>query len=94
MEEDIEIPDQFPTPTYVIASLLRARIKDLNAKKVKKALLENDKSADALDELIAVGEAVFTFIRYSDLDLPLRNAVSLLEKHFEFYRKLVEERNA
>lgn len=92
MEESLEIPDEFPTPTYVIASLLNARLKDMRAAAVKKALLSDDKSADALDELIAVGEAVFTFIRYSDLDLPLRNAVSLLEKQFDFYRRLLDDK--
>jgi hypothetical protein len=90
MEENVLRMEDLPsTPSYVIADLIQARIKNVHAGDVKKALLSDDKSADALDELIAVGEAVFTFIRYSDLDMPLRNAVSLLEKHFDFYRKLL-----
>jgi hypothetical protein len=91
MEEDVLREEDLPsTPTYVIASLLNARIKDVHAGDVKKALLSEDSGTDALEELIAVGEAVFTFIRYSDLDLPLRNAVSFLEKQFDFYRRLLD----
>lgn len=95
MEENVLHPDDLPsTPSYVLASLIKARIKDVHAGDVKKALLSDDPRTDALEELIAVGEAVFTFIRYSDLDMPLRNAVSLLERHFDFYRKLLEKMSA
>jgi hypothetical protein len=95
MEDDVLRMEDLPsTPSHVIASLLQARIKDVHAGDVKNALLSDDKSADALDELIAVGEAAFTFIRYSDLDMPFRNAMSLLEKQFDFYRKLLEKMSA
>jgi len=89
MEENVDYPDDFPTPTYVIDAVIKAGLKNMRAGDVKKALLSDDKSADALEELIAVGEAVFTFIRYSDLDLPLRNAVGVMEKQFDFYRRLL-----
>lgn len=90
MENDVLREEDLPkTPSYVLTALINAGIKDLHAGDVKKALLSDDKSADALDELIAAGEAVFTFIRYSDLDMPLRNAVSFLEKQFDFYRRLL-----
>ena len=88
-EENVDYPDDFPTPTYVIDAILKARIKDVYAGDVKKALLMEDKGADALEESIAIGEAVFTFTRYSELDLPLRNAVGVMEKQFDFYRRLL-----
>jgi hypothetical protein len=92
MEEDVLQENGGPTPSYVIVSIIRARIKDVYAGDVKKALLGDDSQTDALEELIAVGEAVFTFIPYSELDLPLRNAVGLLEKQFDFYRRLLDGR--
>jgi hypothetical protein len=91
MDENVMREEDLPsTPTYVIASIISARIKEVHAGDVKKALLSDDLGTDALEELIAVGEAVFTFIRYSELNLPLRNAVGMLEKQFDFYRRLLD----
>jgi hypothetical protein len=44
---------------------------------------------DALGGLIRTSEAAFAFIRYSELDLPLRNAMNQLEKPFDFYKRLL-----
>jgi hypothetical protein len=42
-----------------------------------------------LDELIATGEAVFSLIRFSELDTCIKDAFYQLEKQFAFYANLV-----
>jgi hypothetical protein len=43
----------------------------------------------ALEELIATTEAIFSFIRFSELDPGIKNAFYQLEKQFEFHSSLV-----
>jgi hypothetical protein len=47
MEEHVLQDNGGPTPSYVIASIIRARIKDVYAGDVKKALLGDDSQTDA-----------------------------------------------
>jgi hypothetical protein len=54
----------------------------------KKAMLPDCEELDALDELIATGEAVFDLINISDLDIQLKNAIYQLEKLFAIYARL------
>lgn len=62
------------------------------AAEIKEALLPDNDTLDALDELIATGEAVFAMIRFSELDLGIKSAFCQLEKQFEFYAKLAEKK--
>ena len=58
---------------------------------IQKALLPAGEELDALDELIATGEAIFYIINQSDLDEAAKNALYRLEKHFGFYARLLSE---
>jgi hypothetical protein len=60
-----------------------------NPDQIKKALLPNDEQLFALDELIATGEAVFSLIRFSEMDKDFKEAFYRLEKHFMFYSNLM-----
>lgn len=60
------------------------------AEEIHQAIMPYDPLASPLEELIATTEAVFTFIRYSDMDMTMRNAFGQLERQFEFYKRLVE----
>jgi hypothetical protein len=60
-----------------------------SAEAIKKAMLPDNEPLDPLDELIATGEAVFNLIRFSELDLYVKNAFFQLEKQFTFYANLV-----
>lgn len=61
------------------------------AETIKKALLPGpEDDLDALDELIATGEAVFSLIRLTDLDLDIKGAIFQLEKQFAFWGRLAE----
>jgi hypothetical protein len=71
-----------PPPTNIL-------LKEIPAINLKKALVQVEPWMDALGELIMTSEAAFAFIRYSELDLPLRNAMNQLEKQFEFYKCLL-----
>lgn len=62
---------------------------DIPAICLKKELINGEKHADVLGELIAVTETAFAFIHYSELDLPIKNAMAQLEKQFEFCRRLL-----
>lgn len=64
-------------------------LKEIPAINLKKALVKVEPQMDALGELIMTCEAAFAFVRYSDLDLPFRNAMNQLEKQFDFYRGLL-----
>ena len=55
----------------------------------KHALLLNNEQLSALDELIATGEAVFSLIRFSEMDKDFKEAFYRLEKHFMFYSNLM-----
>jgi len=63
--------------------------KEIPAINLKKALIEEDQWADVLGELIATGESAFTFIRYSALEQPIKDAMYQLEKQFAFYKRLL-----
>jgi hypothetical protein len=56
---------------------------------IKKALLPPGEEAEALDELIATGEAVFHLVSITELDDPIKNAIYRLEKHFNLYAKIL-----
>jgi hypothetical protein len=58
---------------------------------IKNALLPNNERLYPLDELVATAEAVFNFIRSSELDTGVKNAFYQLEKQFEFYKNLLTE---
>jgi hypothetical protein len=62
-----------------------------SADQIKKALLPAGEELDALDELIATGEAVFHLINISDMDIQIKNAIYRLEKHFNFYARLITD---
>lgn len=63
--------------------------KNPTAIQIKEALLPDNESFCPLEELIATGEAVFAFIRQSQMDLSSRNAFYQLEKQFDFYKNLL-----
>lgn len=63
--------------------------RQLAARQIKKSLLPPGEEQEALDELIATGEAVFHLINLSDLDEPTKNALYRLEKHFNLYAGLL-----
>jgi hypothetical protein len=58
---------------------------------IKNALLPNNERLYPQDELIAIGEAVFDLVRFSELDAGIKNAFYQLEKQFEFYKNLLTE---
>lgn len=71
----------------------RIYIHDYPAKDIKNAILPLHSGNCPVEELIAVGEAVFEFINGSDMELRLKNAFGHLERLFDFYKNLIESGN-
>jgi hypothetical protein len=87
-----ERQDRFLIPAYDNLkpySMLPAENYQPSAEQIKKALLPNGEELDAIDELIATGEAVFHLVNVSEMDEQIKNAIYRLEKHFNFYARLV-----
>lgn len=63
--------------------------KENDRKKIANRQTSRDELVHPLDELIATGEAVFTFIRFVRMDEDLKKAFYQLEKQFDFYKNLV-----
>ena len=59
------------------------------AEEIKNALLPDNDIIDPLEELIATGDAVFNLIRFSELDMGIKDAFYQLERQFTFYTNLV-----
>ena len=56
---------------------------------IKAALVQTlNSEPDALDELIATGEAVFSLLSQTELEEDVKNAFYQLEKQFMFYAAL------
>lgn len=56
---------------------------------LKQALMPNHELRRPIEELIATGEAVFEFIKKSELKRSTKSAFYQLEKQFEFYKNLL-----
>lgn len=72
---------QGPAPTY---------IDKIPASILRQALLPLHPVSCPLQELFSTSEAVFEFIRSSDVQLPFKNACCQLEKQFDFYKNLIQ----
>ena len=64
-------------------------VREFSAAQIKEALFPDHELTCPLEELIATGEAVFEFIRYSEMSLGTKNAFCQLEKQFNFYKNLL-----
>ena len=69
--------------------MLYTERKNLTAIQIKEALLPKNELLYPLEELISTGEAVFEFIRQSEMDLNLKNAFFRLEKQLDLYKNLL-----
>jgi hypothetical protein len=58
-------------------------------KKIMNGQASKDEFVHPLDELIATGDAMFTFIRFARMDEELKKAFFQLQKQFDFYKNLV-----
>ncbi|MDP4265586.1 MAG: hypothetical protein Q8941_23890 [Bacteroidota bacterium] len=65
-------------------------VSEFSAAEIKEALIPDLELTCPLEELIATGEAVFAFIRHSEMDPLMKNAFCQLEKQFDFYKNLVQ----
>jgi hypothetical protein len=64
--------------------------KNLTPEQIIKVLLSGDEEINLVDELIATGEAAFSLIRHSEMELDLKCAFHQLEKQYVFYTRLVQ----
>ena len=71
----------------------RIYIHNYSAKDIKHAILPLQGGNCPVEELIAVGEAVFEFINNSEIDLHVKNAFGHLERLFDFYKNLIQSGN-
>ena len=69
--------------------MLYTEKKNPTAFQIRDALLADNGQFCPLEELVATGEAVFSFIHQSQMDLSSRNAFYQLEKQFHFYKNLL-----
>jgi hypothetical protein len=60
---------------------------------ILKALLPKDEPLNPLAELIATGQAVFTFIRYTKMKSEMKEAFLELEKKHMFYAAILRATN-
>jgi hypothetical protein len=67
----------------------RTYVCEFSAAQIKEALIPDLELTSPLEELISIGEAVFEFIRHSEMELKTKNAFCQLEKQFEFYKNLL-----
>jgi hypothetical protein len=86
------LPENNSTPQTPPAGRTTARIyiHEFSAEDLKECILSTHELNYPLQELIATGEATFEFIRCTELELHTKNAFFLLERQFEFYKKLIE----
>jgi hypothetical protein len=66
------------------------RIHDYPAEGLKDSISAGQALNYPVEELIATGEAVFEFIRNSEMELTTKNAFHQLEKQFDFYKNLCQ----
>ena len=62
---------------------------EFTPEEVKQSLMPTHELRRPLEELIATGEAVFEFIKRSELKKSTKSAFYQLEKQFEFYKSLL-----
>lgn len=65
---------------------------EFTAEELKQSLISSYDLNFPVGELISTGEAVFEFVKISEMDLSTKNAFYQLEKQFKFYKRLVELR--
>jgi len=66
-------------------------VRELSAEAIKEALYHiHHKGLDPVEEMIAVGEAVFHILQWADIEPSLRDTLYQLEKQFGFYALLAE----
>jgi hypothetical protein len=78
------------SPIVVKPDFARTYVKAVPMEKLKKSLHSIYENNQPLEELLNTCEATFTLIRHSELEVELRNAFWVLEKQFDFWKKLVE----
>ena len=66
----------------------KTMFQDFSAEELKQSILPPHNLNRPIEELVATGEAVFEFIRNSEMELEIKNAFYQLEKQFIFYRNL------
>jgi hypothetical protein len=69
---------------------VRKFIHEFTAQEFQEIILEQHPQSVPIEELIAVGDAVFEFIRTSDIELQTKLAFDPLESQFNFYKFLVQ----
>lgn len=72
---------------------VRLFVHEFSTGKTKDILHPDTVLSSPLQELIAIGEAVFEFIRVSNMDVSTKKAFCQLEKQFQFYKRVVELRS-
>lgn len=66
----------------------QSRFRDFSADDLKQSILTSHDLNNPVEELVATGEAVFEFIRNSEMGTDMKSAFHQLEKQFIFYRNL------
>lgn len=71
----------------------RTKFQDFSAEELKESIVPPYNLNHPIEELVAAGEAVFEFIKNSEMETETKNAFYQLEKQFTFYRNLCLMRN-
>lgn len=71
----------------------RTKFQDFSAEELKESIVPPYNLNHPIEELVATGEAVFEFIKNSEMETETKNAFYQLEKQFTFYRNLCLMRN-
>jgi hypothetical protein len=66
----------------------RTNFRDFSAEVLKESIVSSYNLNHPIEELVATGEAVFEFIKNSEMETEAKNAFYQLEKQFIFYRNL------
>lgn len=66
----------------------KTMFQNFSAEELKQSILTSHNQNCPIEELIATGEAVFEFIKNSEMEVETKNAFYQLEKQYIFYRNL------
>lgn len=88
MKKEKKPGEQPPIPKYAFRDLC---MEEIPADRLREAFMPLHEACTPVEELLAVCEATYEFIRTCELDIPTRNAFYRLEKQFYFFKDLVEK---
>ena len=93
MEEqvDLEVQKEYPElfANYEVKIYQRQIIQQYSLEELQ-AAFHTTQITNAVDQLIAIGDAAFEFIWHSELEVDLKNAFHQLHLQFSFFSRLLE----